>query len=944
MALLCAASMLANSNLAFAQSDAGVLEKCVVQNRSLSALFLVDTSTSLRTNDSENERVQAIQSALSALAALHSSPGVAVNVEFMDFSARTRRSFPERMEWATVPVFPDEQAAIASRFAERTDGGATDYVAALEPWVDAGQKPADEVGALEMLERAPEGSCRLLVWFTDGQLDIGYYGTPRTINWTDPPTVVNSQSLAVATRDAAIARLCMKGGLADRLRAGSDIASGSNSQVSIVALDKQGTLDFSLLRAFATGDGRDDGCGSRPARGTFGTAEDVGSVAIELREAVLGGTHGETGGTRSCLTSTDNCEDIGDEAQEYDYTFYLWPGFQRFNLLTLSSHPSVTTTLISPDGTSFGLRAGNQLLENQGVTLNVEELQLQNGAFLIDGSLDPSTSWTGHWRVRYSTVDPAAADALNRASIYVFGNLMMELDASQGALQAGLDNEIIFRIVGGSSEPATDTDLQSGTRMEVWVNEDVASAPIMQSDGTYMVSIVIPSALDEDTVTVKGLLEPVVQLAPEAPFVSLTPWTGTLGRVAVRPVGGYPLIKEPLGFGDGLNNTNQQLRTTMEVDASEPGAGGCVELLEITAPRIDSHALDMQVIDDGAPIQTGAECPILLVDGETGTLTVMIDGSTLESFEGQVVPGTLRLRASNPIDPSRSSDYAFTIRVPIGPPEELGVPIDAEVPRITETNWLKVMILLVVVLIFPVALLYGLRILTSRLIIGDLTSVEIPVAVSENSIHRLDDMQNHIPLRVEGRDIGSHLLAGGKKAKARSVDVGEATIRTSRSPLLRLPSSDASAQATVRDARDATLVVGSQGTASDGRTGKLRNSLSGEWLFHTSQPLQTPEMPASIDGSLTLIVSLEADASIVNDLLRERAEAIAQQITSAANGLTIAADEPTSAEPDSGEGAAGLINETEESSSGKPIEEESSSGKPIETEISSIPDTAEDDW
>ena len=905
--LLAAALVFASASSVRAQESSDALSTCVAHNRSLSALFLVDASRSLTTNDPENERVQAIRSALSALSALHSSSEVTVHVAFIEFSAITRRSFPEVPAWTVVPVEPEKHAAIANQFTERNDGGATDYVAALEPWANAGLKPDDEVGALEILERAPERSCRLLVWFTDGQLDIGYYEAPRTINWTDPATLVDSQSVADSMRVAAIERMCSAGGLADRLRAGTDIASGSNAQVAIVALDKQGTLDFGLLRAFATGDGRNGGCGSEQPRGTFGTAADLGSLAIGLRQAVLGSSHGEPIGTRSCLMSTGTCEDVGSGNQEYDYTFYLSPGFQRFNLLTLSSHPSVKTTIIMPDGASFVLRPGNQVIQGDGVELNSQELQLQNGAFLVDGELSADGSWVGHWRVRYATDDPSVAAQLNRASIYVFGSLMMELESSQSPLQAGLQNDIVFHIVGANREPATETTLQSGTRMRVWVNEQIASDPIMRSDGTYYVSYNIPSDFADNVVSVTGLLEPVIRLAANAPPVPLVSWTGNLGQLPVEPVGDYPLIVAPLAFEEGLSEENRRLVTTMLIDSSQAKTGGCVDVLEIDEPAVGAHTLEVEILAGGNPIDMTASCPISLADGQTVNVEVVVDSTALDSLEGQVRTGILRLRASNPIDPDRYRDYSYPIEVPVDvqepvDPEQIDEVVDMvrpepEVKLMTETDIGKALILTLIVVLFLITVSYGTNSLSSRLIVGRLASIRFPVAIGGGTMRRLDDSGNQVPLVIDGRDIHSHPLAGGD-ARSRSVELDDLTIRA-QTPVLPLSKPTARAIG-----RDATLIVGSLGTSDDGRTGCLSTSLAGEWLFHTFQVLErgkSDESLAPTIGTFTMMIPFEADAAFANAQLQERTEAIGEQITSAAEAVANAQAEAKRAESEAAE-------------------------------------------
>ena len=914
--LLTVALILTSSSSSSGQEPSDALSTCVTSNRSLSALFLVDTSLSLQRNDPENERVQAIRSALSALAALDSSAQVEVHVAFLDFSEETRRSFPESPEWIPVPKSPAEHAAIANQFAERNEGGATDYVAALEPWLNRELQPPDEVGALETLERAPGGSCRLLVWFTDGQLDVGYHGETLIVNWTDPPTIVNSQSVADALWEEAKERLCSPGGLADSLRAGTDISSGPSAQVSVVALDRLGTLDFGLLRAFATGEGQDTDCGSATARGTFGTAEDIGSLAIGLRSAVLGGPHGSREGARSCLTSEEPCEDVDADIEEYDYTFYLYPGFQRFNLLTLSSHPSVRTEIIMPSGVSFELESGLRVMEGEGVKLTSQELELKDGAYLVDGELSPGGSWVGHWRVRYTTDDPQAAEDLNRASIYVFGSLMMELDLSQAPLQAGLLNDVVFRIVGSSSEPAAYAELQSETQLQVWVNEEASSELVMRPDGTHSVSYSVPSDFPDDIAVITGSLKPFIKLSSDAPVIPLTPWTGVLGELVVEPIGDYPLINKPGPFDGKLSDENRRLETTLFIDASRARTGGCIDVLEVEAPSIDSHALDLQILTGDRPVGVSDSCPLALTDGQTASLTIVVDAAALELVEGQITAGMLKLRASNPIDPSKYRDYSYAVEVLVEPPvavesevepvvttipQSTTTTIKPEEPVVTETDTVKALLLSLIAVLFLIAALYGANRAASRLIVGRLASVGFPIAISSGTMRRLDEAGNHVPLTIEGRDIDSEPLGGGE-TRAWSVRLGELTVRA-KTPVLPLSKSLA-----VATAKGATLVVGSLGTSDDGKKGFLSTSLSGEWLFHTREVLERDEPGASLDaiiGTLTMAIPFEADASYANARLSEQADAIGEQVTNAAEAVADAGAEtkvPDPTEPEDHEG------------------------------------------
>lgn len=75
---------------AHAEADQS-MSVCIQDTKSLSVLFLVDTSLSLKKTDARNRRVAAIQSALSALGALQSASNVKVQTEFLEFGTTTRR-------------------------------------------------------------------------------------------------------------------------------------------------------------------------------------------------------------------------------------------------------------------------------------------------------------------------------------------------------------------------------------------------------------------------------------------------------------------------------------------------------------------------------------------------------------------------------------------------------------------------------------------------------------------------------------------------------------------------------------------------------------------------------------------------------------------------------------------------------------------------------------
>jgi len=254
------------------------------ERQSLSVLFLVDTSQSLSGTDPASQRVDGLRSAYGTLVSIASTPTDEggqvpdVFVDFADFGTTTRRSFAERTPWASAGEADDVERI--ANFARRNRSQDTDYVAALEPWVDfdAPDRPSDVVGALEILDQAPADSCRSLVWFTDGQFDIDFQGDAKLLNWIDPPFEVSSESSEAQAELRGIDRLCRVGGLADRLRSGT-ISDGEGVYVTVVALGD--SANFDLIRSIVAGTGSVS-CGAEAPRGEVLDADSLGELIYTL--------------------------------------------------------------------------------------------------------------------------------------------------------------------------------------------------------------------------------------------------------------------------------------------------------------------------------------------------------------------------------------------------------------------------------------------------------------------------------------------------------------------------------------------------------------------------------------------------------------------------------------------------------------------------------------
>ena len=822
------------------------LSDCVDNRRSLSVLFLVDTSASLRYNDPQNGRVQAILSALSVLGSLQSTTDAEVWVDFLEFSNTASRSFPSRSEWTIVPVEQEEQRRIANTYTERNDGAITDYVGALEPWIRPAEKPANEIGALELLGRAPENSCRMLVWLTDGQLDVRYNGVERTVYWTHPPTLVNSSDVDEALNREAIDRLCANGGLADELRSGADITSGSSAQLAVVALDPTGTLDFGLLRSLAT----DDDCGSRTPRGTFVSATDISELIVEVYKRVLGeGTNSSN--TTSCLYesgATNLCGNVDPDenaSTQYDFPFDLSAGIYGFNLLSLSSHHSVDTSIITPSGELYPLTASHDLRLENGAELSVRQLDILQGGFLIEADLDPGGSWRGRWRVRYSTSDPEIAAELNRASIYVFGGLMIELDREGTNLRVGHDGEIALRAVGIAGEVPTSGSLDADTELQLRVGTETVSVPFQDADGRYTISYEVPAEFTGDTVVLSTTFRASIQLSPNAPPVRLRTWEGDLGEVNVEPVARFPVIDPPRPFEGAINNSQRRLSTTMMISAAQRGSGGCIELISVAPPRVGAEIIGVEISYEGSLMSSDESCPIRLNDGEMGTLSLTIDVGDVDlaGIPDEELTGVVMFRSISAVDPTILGESSYVVNIAVEPlaesapsigttpsipvevPDSSGSQSPAESGDTRESSPVDYASdltvasgLLAAAAVLLLTMLYVQNVWSARLDRRQVGFARFEVRVSGESMERLSDDASAAGEEVD-MSIGDR----------RSIILGDVQIRA-RSPFN--PFGNVYLRATTESD---SVVVANDGTLKSGRVGRSFSGLSSVWIFQTER-------------------------------------------------------------------------------------------------------------
>lgn len=200
------------------------LGACMQNARSLSALFVLDTSGSLSGTDPNGVRYDGLRVALTQLGQLNHADGRALPVDvavsgFDDGYSKARAI----VGWTALNDDPRSTADVIKKVVADTrrgtapDGG-TDFERALDG------------GFSEFADRKGDNNCRVMFWFTDGM-------------WEYNPSGV----------DAARSKVCAPGGVIDQIR-----------EARIVLIALQLGDDATDLRPMSLGTWNNRSCGTQP--------------------------------------------------------------------------------------------------------------------------------------------------------------------------------------------------------------------------------------------------------------------------------------------------------------------------------------------------------------------------------------------------------------------------------------------------------------------------------------------------------------------------------------------------------------------------------------------------------------------------------------------------------------------------------------------------------
>lgn len=548
---------------------------CISTADNVLVSLVVDESLSLRETDPDDLRVQGITTAIDSLQSLSETLGgsARLHVSLSTFA----RDFDTLVDWRRLNASSAAalREAAQSRLPERDAGDATDYRQAL-------QGARRELAQRERSLRDP-GACKVVLWFTDGALDV------------DSET------------DTAAAQLCQPGGILDAMR---------RDGIAVVALalftPGAGVTESQReqLRSVAEGRGAGLTCGTVPVppgstSGIYLPADDP--TALQQLFGRAGALVG--GGTE---VETVTCP--GPQCPGGRYSLTIDPGVAAARVLVAGrdgGEPQVS--LQGPDGEPVDLSSGST--EVAGATVS---LVPRDGFATLDISYPRYTEEQVTWQVR-----PGPSE------LTVFWFWGAELGLETEGIAAGEETEVRLQLRDRTGDPL-DPTLYDDVRVTARLGSRALQARIdaegrVTATARTGVGNLPPSLPLQVSVTARSR-PGGVPLGPVSLSESL--------EVELPPV--YPALSpDVLDFGEleGAGTTTATLRAT----GSRLGATRvCVSGSQVTLPGEEPADL----VTAGRrclPLETGARGRIPLelpveqgVDGvATGSVTL-----TLEPADG----------------------------------------------------------------------------------------------------------------------------------------------------------------------------------------------------------------------------------------------------------------------------------------------------------------------
>lgn len=485
------------------------LTSCIAANEVLLVSIVVDESASLKRTDPQNQRVEAVQAAVDALAGLEAAGGVTVETNLSIFGG----GYGELVGWGPPSGAHGErlQRVIAGDLAGRNGAQNTDYRVAL-------QNAQASVDA----RRAAVGgaACGAVLWFTDGKLDVGTDG-------------------AGPEDDAARDELCTPNGIVDGIRAAGTtiiaLALFTPGDTTVTAEDRE------RLRAVAEGVGEEAECGTVPlhpdvAGGAYLSADDPSALS-RLFSGAGALIQGFTQASIECpgAACPDGVLDIhADRA------------VGGFRVIFESDAGTASPVLTAPTGAEHPLTTGadGSVATTSRDRLHVTDVDLADGAA------------HGTWQLH--------ANGATVIDLYYRWGAALEIQAPDGLIIGEEANTVLVTPLSPDGQPQA---APAYTSIDLEVTVDGQPTPSEhRQDGTFEIAVALPA--DGAPSEIEVAATATASSAPnEVPLGTIS----RTARIATQLPATYPVVT-PASLDLGRLTGDDPARGTLVVAGPAEGA------------------------------------------------------------------------------------------------------------------------------------------------------------------------------------------------------------------------------------------------------------------------------------------------------------------------------------------------------------------------------------
>lgn len=568
---------------------------CVRGERSGRLVLLLDESGSLQDADPDAVRVDAATHLLRSWAQQVRGSDIDLQVQVMGFSSRATAS----TDWLPVTE-TDVLVEDVETYRDKNEGGQTDHLMGL----NAARSAVSDAGS----------SCRAVVWFSDGRLDVQSTYQDDEDNTILKPYLDEEVEGPAATL-AAREEICRAGGASDQLR-----ISGVNLLAIGLASELTSEADFDLMKSAAT----ETSCGESQPSGSFFLADDL--------EALLFAFANVARAEKPIVQEGGVCQaEITDDCQ---HKFVLDDSISGVSLMVTSEQESLDLVVIPPEGEPSTLTPSEEVSSVGVQKAQAEVRRLSARTSSVELSSDGG--WAGVWGV--ALVDPASnsAAAKSQSSLHLTPDVQ-PMWISGDPLRSGEAGEVQIGLQRADGSPIDPAGLLGDLSLDVdFVGPDGQSRSLGQ--GLSAEEMGDPLALDLGDVD-PGRAQFNLELnlitadfedpdGETIPGTVLAPMAVTQ-RTQIEPPMGMPSLGEGFSFGRVLDSEE----ALAELDVTGPGCvwidPGSAELL--AAPTAAVPAVLASTADS-------LESCLRVEEGQTAALPLQMTtaGASVGGLEGTV--------------------------------------------------------------------------------------------------------------------------------------------------------------------------------------------------------------------------------------------------------------------------------------------------------------------